>query len=284
MLHEEAAYEVMVIPESVFRLCVTRQEDTGVLDGGASEDKAFSLYRVFLPGEVRDGDGSDGRHRFISGDVYEVSIRIEMDVLRSHDLRAVFFAQACWRAELPDLVPYRRVAGQEGSQLRVLFLPPGDVVFAGAQVDDRLRPGIVGIEVAAVDGPATMGNPVPFFEVQGIIGRAVAGLVVAGATEIMQPCRFQRVIFLAGALAGIEVLDLVVVIEAAAFQEDDFIGCLVPLEGDAETRGTCTDDADISFYQGVFGQLSGVYVHEVNWNLVRKERIDALRCGRVPSL
>ena len=43
-------------------------------------------------------------------------------------------------------------------------MPPGKIVFEGAEVEDGLGFFVEGVEVFTIDGPAAMGYPVAFFE------------------------------------------------------------------------------------------------------------------------
>jgi hypothetical protein len=163
---------------------------------------------------------------------------------------------------LPDLIPDDGIiCWKEGLEGRVLLLPVGDVVLIGSEVENLLRFGIERVEVCLFDRPAAVGDPVALLEVHRVEGGAKASRVVAGAAEVMQAGRFKRVIELAGFGAGVGVLHLVIVFQAAAFEEDDFIGRVVPFHGDAEAGGAGADDADIAFDMGIVGQGAGVGVH-----------------------
>src|SRR6202042_1782519 len=101
-----------------------------------------------------------------------------------------------------------------------------------------------------------------FFEIDGVECGAEAGPMVAGATEIMEAGGFERVIFLAGGLTGVEVLYLVVILEATAFEEYDLVWGIVKFHRDADPGGAGTYDTDIAFDVGIIGKVASVEVHK----------------------
>jgi hypothetical protein len=88
--------------------------------------------------------------------------------------------------------------------------------------------------------------------------------MIGGTAEIMEASGFKGIIFLPGGLTCVKVLDLVVIIESAAFQKNDLKGRVVPFQSDAETCGACADNAEITFYEGIVRKMSGIYMHEAN--------------------
>ena len=113
------------------------------------------------------------------------------------------------------------VTGFEG--LPAVIEPDFWRVIVWAEAADRLRPGVVGVEVVAVEGPTAVGNPGSGGEVLGIEGAAAQAAVfqpvVGGPTEVTKACRIEGEVGVSCAVARVETLGGRVALHTPAFEQ-----------------------------------------------------------------
>ena len=251
----------MVVAESFRGLGVGSQEHPRILDGPAGQYKVLRTNPMGFSLVIFYGYLLYRRNLFICFDIYHVGIGIKMDIISLYD-RVFIQISESRKAELPHLVPHYRFIQGERIEIGQLLRPVFKIVFIGTQLQFSMGTGVKRIQILPGYRPPAVGHPVPFYKVDVVKWRAHARPVAGGAPEIMQPARFQRIVLLPGGFALIEILDRIIIIETAPFEQDYFMGSIDPIQSHADTRCSGTHDADIPLDQRIVCYCSCIGVHD----------------------
>ena len=124
---------------------------------------------------------------FICLDVRNIGVGVQVNVPCIHNIIFIPGAEACGRAELPDLIPYNGIIKFQRFKLWILLQPVCGIIGIMAKLKKAVRFRIIIFKIGEVDGPAAVRHPVAFFKVERIKYGAVTCPVAGGAAKIMQP-------------------------------------------------------------------------------------------------
>ena len=93
-----------------------------------------------------------------------------------------------------------------------------------------------------------------------------------GAAEVMQPRGLERIVREADDLAAVEVLHRRLVLETAAFQQQDLMVRADPLERHADAGGAGAHNAQVGFEHAAVREGSSVDVHGATWRRQAERR------------
>ena len=222
VLHEVAPNEVVAVAESGAGLSIRSEKESRVLDRVTGEDKPFCPHVKFLAIEPTDSHRLYGGESFVGFNFDDVGVGVEVDIARVDNFVPVLRAEPRRRAELPHLGPEHIRVLEQRHAIGVAHLPIADIVLVRSELENLLRAGVKRIEVFAANGPPAMRHPIALLEIDRIVRRTEAGPVIGGAAEVMKRRRLQRKVRLPYYLAAIQILHLLLELEAAALEQQNF--------------------------------------------------------------
>src|SRR5436190_20912019 len=175
MLHEEAANEVVRIPEPSRDATVGGEEQPSVLDRRRREHVLARANPDLLSLEGADAQPLDGADALVRLDLANGGVRVEVDVPRADDRVAVARAEARRRTELPHLRPHDRRVERKGHERRVAPLPLCGLVLVRSKLEHAMRAGVVRVEMGAREWPAAVRDPLTRREIDRIERRTETG-------------------------------------------------------------------------------------------------------------
>ena len=156
---------------------------------------------------------------------------------------------------------FDRIATERQHGVWAFRAPAGEVPVGDRQAGLDGGARVVGIEIGPGDGPTAFRDPVAGLEIDRLERSAEPAPVVRRATEVAKSGCLQWEIREPDDVADVQVVDLVLVFEAAAFEDDDLQGRSGKLTGDRHSGRTASDDAKVRVDHGIGGDISGVDDH-----------------------
>src|SRR5437879_842595 len=164
-------------------------------------------------------------------------------------------------AERPHFRPHdARIEGQR-DQGGIAPLPVARPVLVRSQLEERLRARIERVQLFPTNRPSAVRNPCPLFEVDRIQGGAEPRPMSGGAAEVMQARGLERIVRQTDALTAVEVLHRRLVVETAAFEQQDLVPRADPFQRHADASRAGAYDAQVGFEHAAVRKGSSVDVH-----------------------
>lgn len=172
------------------------------------------------------------------------------------------------RSELIDSGRQPVIIGREEVRRRG---PVGTLIPKRAQLTDRLRPSVVGLQLVERHRPAR--QLAPAVEIKGIEGGVLRPIPDApahrrvpslgGAAKLAMAGRLQSSVSVAARGGLVQSLETRVARPTTAFHEEHADPCPGNLASHGESRGPTTHDADLGLEQRVVGKDSGIDLHQL---------------------
>ena len=235
VIHEEAADQIVLVADAAGDLAVAVQQEARVLDAAESKDEQPGPHPCARAGQVPDHEGL-GAAVGPELDVDQIGVQPDLEPARRLELGAVLLAEpGRRRAEAED--PRRELVGRQRQQASGGLEHRG-IVAARAEVEDLVGGGVERFEVGAPDRPAAVGDPGPGQEVALVERSGHAAPMVGRAAELAHPGGVEVPVGLADAAPAVEVLALLLELEAAALQDHDPRGaaCRTPAPEQSRPR------------------------------------------------
>src|SRR3989449_1553586 len=229
----------------------------------------------------------DAAQRLIRLQLAHVSVRVQVHIGRTDHRGAIARTEPRGRAELPHLRPHdARIEGQR-DQGGIAPLPIARPVLVRSQLEERLRARIERVQLFPTNRPSAVRNPCPLFKVDRIQGGAEPRPMSGGAAEVMQARGLERIVRQTDALTAVEVLHRRLVVETAAFEQQDLVPRADPFQRHADASRAGAYDAQVGFEHAAVRKGSSVDVHGgmsggVSPREGRRERFGAPRLPRPP--
>src|SRR3989449_2961365 len=203
----------------------------------------------------------DAAQRLIRLQLAHVSVRVQVHIGRTDHRGAIARTEPRGRAELPHLRPHdARIEGQR-DQGGIAPLPIARPVLVRSQLEERLRARIERVQLFPTNRPSAVRNPCPLFKVDRIQGGAEPRPMSGGAAEVMQARGLERIVRQTDALTAVQVLHRRLVVETAAFEQQDLVPRADPFQRHADARRAGAHDAQVGFEHAAVRKGSSVDVH-----------------------
>ena len=134
-----------------------------------------------------------------------------------------------------------------------------EIVFA--ELEQRMRAGIVRTQLVESEWPAAILHPIAFFEVPRVERTAPAAPAIAAAAKKAAAAAVGIRIRNTYVLAAIQIARGVVRLVPTAFQQDGIDALLIQLERKRDPRDPCPDDADGRLHYRVLLYIPAVNEH-----------------------
>ncbi len=243
VIHEEAAHQIVLVADAAGDLAVAVQQEARVLDPAESKDEQPGPHPCARAGQVPDDEGL-GAAVGPELDVDQIGVQPDLEPARRLELGAVLLAEpGRRRAEAED--PRRELVGRQRQQASGGLEHRG-IVAARPEVEDLVGGGIERFEVGAPDRPAAMGDPGPGQEIARVERSGHAAPMVGRAAELAHPGGVEVPVGLADAAPAVEVLALLLELEAAALQDDDPRGAAAERQRQSNPGRAGAADAEIA--------------------------------------
>src|SRR6266516_1712930 len=203
----------------------------------------------------------DAAQRLIRLQLAYVGVGVQVHIGRADHLGAITRAEPRGRAELPHFRPHdARIQGQR-NQGGIAPLPIARPVLVRSELEERLRARIERVQLFSTNRPSAVGNPCPLFKVDRIQGGAEPRPMSGGAAEVMQARGLERIVRQTDALTAVEVLHRRLVVETAAFEQQDLVPRADPFQRHADAGRAGAYDAQVGFEHAAVRKGSSVDVH-----------------------
>src|SRR5437867_1867747 len=203
----------------------------------------------------------DAAQRLVRLQLAHVGVGVQVHIGRTDHRGAIARAEPRGRAELPHFRPHdARIKGQR-DQGGIAPLPIARPVLVRSQLEERLRARIERVQLFATNRPSAVGNPCPLFEVDRIQGGAEPRPMSGGAAEVMQARRLERIVRQTDALTAVEVLHRRLVVETAAFEQQDLVPRADPFQRHADAGRADAHDAQVGLEHAAVRKGSSVDMH-----------------------
>src|SRR3989441_5187395 len=203
----------------------------------------------------------DAAQRLIRLQLAHVGVRVQVHIGRTDHRGAIARTEPRGRAELPHFRPHdARIEGQR-DQGGIAPLPVARPVLVRSQLEERLRARIERVQLFATNRPSAVGNPCPLFEVDRIQGGTEPRPMSGGAAEVMQARGLERIVRQTDALTVVQVLHRRLVVETAAFEQQDLVPRADPFQRHADAGRAGAHDAQVGFEHAAVRKGSSVDMH-----------------------